>query len=404
MTKKWTRSELVAKAKTLGIKNIAKKNMNELCKEMNICTVSMHDVKIEGCHNVTEWEYNGVRSQGRILCIGEIHDLDGNMKELIQQMLKKTNVPIDICVEKAYSDYEDIFNCLPQYAKSLSCYFYSDNIRICSEKGIVPKQTHIKPNTTFFRKCIKPYKGRIKIWATDLRHTSFFFFFRQFPNINKVKKKKFFKTLLSYSLYKKSRLQYDHDICTQYRNIILEIDPSNVDKYMKLLNTDKNHVRLMQDLSFFPEKIIKLWIRIISHYLLNINEEFYKQEKNPMITKKPLQNVNKSDYAGQELLLGIMDVYTVMRILRLTNTNENRLIIFIGGVLHRHIIDKLLQVYSTNYPKKLKFIHKKLCEEGQTSTETFVDLSNIISNKKTTRMEEYERFSKKKNITKKKKK
>jgi len=362
---RWTREEIEELARRLGIHNIHKKTIDELCRQ--VYPISTISVKVQGCKSITQYDYSTEKSTGHIALIGENHTYPGNNPALLEEILKKTRCPIDICVER---DYE--IGRVPQKLEnsSLMSYFRTDPIRLCSTKGYVPKQDNILSSSPkFWRDCIEPYRGRVKIWSLDLREYKFFRVLL-IPARNAIahrQKQVLFEAILSYDRYKVNPDSYKLVVESEYR-IYLHIQfPTEDDtRYSTYLDTGKNHMRLMHDLGYLPKGVIKQWIRIVKKHLI----------RDEMIRDK------------FDTMRGIMDIYTALRIVRLIQQEENRIILFFGGDTHRRIIDELLTVYTTHVGIQ-PIYNPKTVVCGKDDHKREMILPNIPCNKSTKRMTAY---------------
>jgi hypothetical protein len=377
---RWTRKQIEEIAKQKGLKHIYRKTMDVLCHELSEKMAHQRadiTVKIQGCITVTQYDYESSESRGHIVLIGENHSIPGNTTDLLQELLGKTRCAVDICIEKAYQKTEVIFR--NNDVTSLTKYFYLPPIDKCSTKGYVLKQDKIRDSIpAFWKDCIEPYRGRVKIWATDFRYSGMFgTLMNTDPDeTSRRLKTELFEKILMYDAYKKDKNAYNETVKNYYRRYMeSRYDTETVRYYMKVLHEGKNHTRLMHDLEYLPKKVLEEWLRIVKTCLC---KDFSVCGMKDIPAR--LENF--------EPMFGIMDLYTALRIIRLVLQDENRIILFFGGNLHRQLIDKLLTAYSINADPPL-FHHRNTITCGNNHNIELV-LPDVPPNKKTRRMIAYQ--------------
>lgn len=128
---------------------------------------------LEGCKNFYEFHVED-RPRQIIYLIGEHHNLSGNGLDFIQALRDVNPCSIDVIVEK---EFQTMFHLAYPSISSNVGYFLSPPLLHCSHPLSIPEpiQMRQKINQNFFKNCIEPYGGKLKIWATDIRKTSIFY-------------------------------------------------------------------------------------------------------------------------------------------------------------------------------------------------------------------------------------
>jgi hypothetical protein len=217
------------------------------------------------------------------------------------------------------------------------------------------------------------------MWALDLRFSGIFSMLRvPEPDDHPARaiKTELYRKILRHDLYKKDKDAYNRTIRGLYTRYLKARYPSRDDQVREALtrfNCGKDHMRLMHDLGFVPAAVAREWLRIV--------EEALCEDCVCNGTK------TRPRCEAYDLMLGIMDIYTALRIVRLLRQDENRIVVFFGGDFHRMIIDKLLTAHAALASEPL--LHRR----GTTDCvdrKIELTLPHVPCNKKTLRMLAYE--------------
>lgn len=306
--------------------------------------------QIKGCNEIF-WFKVKDRKQF-IYLIGEHHNYKGNPLEILLNLSKHLSCPIDILVEKTYESYwnEKSFRTYSNIVE-----FEYPPLDVCSQKGSVPKPENIldKKFIKYYENCVLPMKGRVKIWAIDLRKTSIFnlvsrpcvsicYSLGKYDLKKKIREqkdfKKFYDTVINFQ-----RAVYDFDLAEQdmvsYDNKIKECVFSVYQHIPKsapyprfphailgqvfdeiVATTDKTHINFAKSVLRFPSSLWKNW------------------------QKMCLEKINKTNPTISSMLLSTLhDFYAILRLYRIIQKQKEGIIVFFSGSAHTHFIMKLLE-------------------------------------------------------------
>lgn len=333
---------------------------------------------IEGCVHITEMRVRTVTNEQMVLLIGEKHTLSGNAEQILKDLLHYNDCPVDVLVEKDFQSHmkPSVFG----WANNDSnvAYFFNDPLQECTRRGKVPVDKNIldQKYKSFYKKCIKPYRGRIKIWATDMRLRSWFtyiYLLKLTPSQRRTYLNPLWQMVFDIDEYRKDPKNYDNRVRELVKNLydniiswVFTIPPVNLNK---LFNDEKGHMSLMKNLNHLPYPIVKA-----------LCKDTVQKLTNPKILP--------------EYILEIMDIDTTTRILRLLSENKNRIIVVFAGYLHTdHIKDLLQNIYLDE--KKTQYLYHVQTLDCSIKTKTrTVDLKPIPLTIPTERIRLYQEFIK----------
>lgn len=274
---------------------------------------------IEGIRIVTIYFTHTPRSQQLLLLMGEQHDSPvNNAKEIIQTLVNELDCPIDIIVERPY------------VSNNLISYFTTKPITNCFIKGNNPKQEFLSSNTDYYKSCVEPYKGKVKMWEIDMQQMSWFnwFLFIRYNNEQQIKKdkslmtmtKQFFLNILNYDAYVTNPTYYDNTIQEQYNTIFdyfsKKYTISDKDQFIKRFRTqkEKDYMKLMESLSYLTYESAK-----------------YICDKIRTECEKTFDIVAFVRY--------LSDAYAFMKICRIIREDKNRMIVCFVGEQHIYMLN-----------------------------------------------------------------
>jgi len=411
---------------------------------------------VKGCTNFYEFKisYKNTNNENIIQYIylfGENHTYKGNALDIIQFFLKKSECPIHILnetdrsIEKQNRDYseKDNSNVLLIHKKYGKC---------SSLKIDTPKQNQLlKASTDYIKDCIISLKGKIKFWNMDIRNLSFFsylksndkYFFslvKKLDNIigmnntnllldSSIKRFKYNQQMILDTLGK--NLSNENKI--EYEKIFNEIelyiiiypllikDIFNINLYNKNIKTyyfniwnfaKKYDIPFSKLLQYYPH-IQKLYKKI--SYMFENNQDNIKLNKNEKY-KNHLYLIDSLNYLKEKTIKSIlnnmdyysfislikdniyMDIYTILRIIRLIRENKNQYILGFFGDSHAYALSVFLSIpsifqYKTDEQNNYK-IEGKIYTFDLKKPERYIDIEILKPCKKTDRMLLYELLKK----------
>jgi len=286
-----------------------------------------------------------------IYLLGEDHNDPGNFMECLSSILRETKCPIDILLESTYDRAEANSALGPFFSHD---HFFDDDDDAdgpisdkdkrrsnCREvarefaqwivRGKVPRQTQtaIRQNTPYFQKCIAPFQGRLKVWATDDRFADRFIFL-QFLEID----------LESPAAYRQNRdrlvhLFYDR-FCDAAR--FLADFRDYVDRLETVLREIEVFVRChfpgirFQIRRCVPEKGgVRRLLQSMNRFLA------------PDAVREWLLEISRQSWLEKLYFSCLFDLPTTIRVLRLLRQNEDRLVFVLCGTYHVQNIAALLR-------------------------------------------------------------
>lgn len=309
------------------------------------------DIEIKGTTDVVLYKMS--KRDQYIVIIGESHDYEGNSNDFLKQLSSQYNCPIHVLVEKSFDEYWKYS--VHQAYNSNSTVFYFPPLSYCTRKGKIPKNAEVmkqREHKDYFDHCIAPYRGRVKIWAVDIRSTSIFhlvcypqitiwYELGQKQMLDNVKNKKEWKewleasrkvqlNLLDMDLARKDLDAYDKKIkdgiIQAYKKIpegapFLKMSMERLTHTMKeVLDTrDKSHLHFMISLMYLPIEMTRVWITLIKEKLMK--DAFYVL-----------------------FMIGVHDLYMMVRLYRILTTQKEGWVVFFGGYVHSGYINKLISL------------------------------------------------------------
>lgn len=309
---------------------------------------------IEGCTGV-QW----MRVEGRnqyILIIGENHQDKGNSIELIKHLADSTNCPIDVIIEDQYESY---WNEELGYTQSNSTRFRAEKKRVCYDPRQIPSSPRkISRSSDFYKTCIRPYQGRLKIWAEDIRSTSIFKMFLDatFKVFNKYARKRVdldeiehdfnllyetdrqfrqwftrvkrvMKSFFHFNLYHKDASKYHDTILKELRLLFqTEGNPINNQWFLHhldlvLKSRDKSHMTFARDMT-----------RHFSSSYLNKLKRYVDQE------------IDNGLFFDTLLNAIIFDVAILLRIQKILRKQKEGLIVCFVGYNHLLNLEEIMKI------------------------------------------------------------
>lgn len=372
--------------------------------------------ELEGCTNLFEFGVEN-RPLQKIFLVGEHHHLPGNSIPFLQDLSREVECPIDVIVEQPYESFYGFLE-----SNQMSSPISNMNFFRKKPWSICLQPTHVQTkNNLYFKTCIQPFQGKLKVWGADIRFTSLFKLFlnisddlvekMKFKDLNTIKitleKNKMFETFL-YHPFKntiKSFLQFElYALSSEYykKNIFdnLEILFENMGTFFKkevtltrtnlekltkkiLTSRDKSHLSLAESITTnFPPAVYKKWTSLL---LENI-------EKDPQYC----------------LSLGpFMDLETVLRIYKILRLQSQGIILVYAGSRHTNSIKDLLSIQSakkksvfnasskTPLDPKLILIRKNSTIRSPNKVKIEIP-TGLKCDDKTQNMKMYDRYTKKK--------
>lgn len=328
-------------------------------------------LKIKGYVNISEFKVKN-RNQ-MIYLIGEDHTQKGNSPQILKDIAQNIDCPIHVLVEKSFDTFWNMELIEPVSNSSL---FWIPPLEMCTTKGVVPKDKDLLKHKQFLNKCILPYKGRVKIWAVDIRRTSIFHLvFRLGLNMvytlgekhvlwkiknNPIWKKwyqsvvQFQKHLFNFHL---SKQMYNKKIIREIYKIYYLLPQNTTPRLKKheirdlidniLKTTDKSHLDLYEEIQMFsPELRSKLEYQF---------KRFLKKE----------------DPIGKLLLAGLFDLNCFISLHRILKKTKNGLVLMFMGFFHADHLTELLK----NFPQT-EFVSRSLCSPSTHSFSLLVPSMN----------------------------
>lgn len=306
-----------------------------------LSTTPVHYIKIEGCTEVA-WYKIKDRSQ-YIYIIGENHNYKGNVLSILKDFSSSLKCPIHVIVEKSYDSFWDLG--IASYYKANSTSFYQPPLNTCTKKGAIPNtETLFLPeNKEYLENCVAPYKGRVKIWAIDVRRTSIFHLIYIPWNtcvysltenfvLDKIKKDNSWKNwfertkgilydIFNFSLARNNLVKYDQAIMEslyKYYRAIPKDAPETIQKTKEqlddiisgiLLTKDKSHLDFVKSILHFPPDVVSKWREIV------------------------IKEIEKKVFSVL-FCIGIHDLYAMIRIARILKKQKEGILLFFGGFTH----------------------------------------------------------------------
>ena len=135
----------------------------------------MYRLRIQGARSVTVYKTRSRRGENEkmVILVGEYHTDPGNAQEIVETLLRENpGCPIDVVVEKSFYDepptnsmLDDILD-IPDISNISNIgYFKTREKSLCSSIHTTTKDHRDK----FYKQCVEPYHGRVKVWAIDFR-------------------------------------------------------------------------------------------------------------------------------------------------------------------------------------------------------------------------------------------
>jgi len=345
---------------------------------------------VQGCYNCYEFKISFHNTVQYIYLFGEDHDFKGNAIDIIDFFINNTNCPIHVLNEEDRSfknpnrDYclTDNSNVLLIHKKYGKC----ANLKLKT-----PKDNDIKNHLNYIKECILPLKGRVKFWNMDLRNSSFFSFFKindkfldkliKYLDISFMDKRILTECSIDNFNYnvKMLKIKYASDIDrTKFDQIILKmVEFINIYKLIikylfdfQLYNTSiiNYHLNLYDILTRenIPLHLLKLYFSRIylllnkikktkGHLKFTIHERYknhlYLMNSLNYLVHDTLNQIFKIFeyyYSFNELKTNnlFVDIYTILRIIRLVRENKSQYILGFFGNDHAHLLSILLSIPS----------------------------------------------------------
>lgn len=299
-------------------------------------------LQVVGVRKISLYHVHTMRSQQTILVLGERHTSPAhNADKILKTLVSNLNCPIDIVVERIYESGHVIIQ-----GNNLISFFTSEPTTRCFQRGKVPKQQQIQQSTDYYKTCIEPYEGKIKMWGIDIRRMSWFkwFLFIQYSSYQQAIKndkellqmtKQMFLQVLDYDLYLQDPLSYDNIIREKYNQVfqyfISKFTISGKDEFVNRFNSpqhirgEKDHMKLMESLHFLNYDSAKY---ICSRISIDIEQSF----DTAMFVRY------------------FSDIYCFLRICRLVRQDRNRMILCFIGAQHVEIMHDFFIHCSLAYP------------------------------------------------------
>lgn len=297
-----------------------------------------------GLQRVGLYFVRSLASQQIIITIGEDHTVPNinNTSDILKTLVKNMDCPIDVLVERPHTPLK----LSPTKANSLISYF-NNELAKCFIKGYIPRQQKIteQSNKDYYRECVKPYQGKIKLWGTDIRQMSWFRWFnyilypedpdqpygpidrRITPDIIEYTKK-LFSVTFDYDYFLTDRDGYDKTVRHGYHYLlerVADVLGERITKNRKLQQMisrmqthEKDHLRFMGSLSFFSPETAR--------YICGTIQEECQGDK---------FNMNN-------MLFSIADASMYIRTARLVRENKNRVLLLFMGMDHMNDFHRLL--------------------------------------------------------------
>lgn len=307
---------------------------------------------IKGCESF-EWFQVEKRNQ-YILLVGEGHHYKGNSLEFVRQLIGNYNCPIDVITELPFETY---WKPATTYKQSNSTLFRRAKERICFDPTKIPPQSQMKSGE-FFNVCIKPFEGKLRIWAEDRRPTSIFSIFMTatfelFEKFEKKYKDKFekemflafkkdvnlnywfsimklcMKSFFNFRLYQQNPQKYHDEIITNLK-LLYDNKPQNIKDWFNkhideiLKSKDKSHLDFAEDM--------------IRHF----SSAFLEKLRRHIFTE-----IEKDNLVHIFLNFWFFDVSVLLRIKKIIERQSNGLIISFMGDYHLETISSLLSLKDT---------------------------------------------------------
>lgn len=364
----------------------------------------MKTTKIQGCDTVDVFQVLGEGRNQYIICIGENHDLKGNTLELLQWLSKEIDCSVDILVEKGF---QELYTAKSDWGDSLVGAFHKPPLQTCTTPVKIPSKKEIlekKQEQDFYKDCIFPYEGKIKIYGIDLRKVTLFFTLHDFSSrvadekfnneerkiIRELRTNQHFRnwfdlvlnaqrSILDVDLFLQNRSVYDQKVkkaiyevyvksppeLKQYIDLgVIKFNPKtkgSFDEYFeKILNfkRDKTHLRFMEDLvNLFSMPILDKFFNVLS---ITLNDQ------------QPMWVLMSS---------AIMDLETIFRIHKILAKKKEGFIFVIAGNAHTLQVSRMLDLEHTSYSTPrgseytIQYIGTLDCDPYTYDTE--LDLHNI---------------------------
>lgn len=338
----------------------------------------------EGCTKVF-WFHVEDRQQD-IYIIGENHNDPGNSVELVRNLAEHIACPIDVFIEKPHTLH---WKYIPGKKRSNMTNFSYPPIQFCLRKGKIPKDTQLSnpKNVQFFNKCIRPFKGRVKLWSIDLRKTSIFNFVKNLSLqlIDIAEKSEgilpstFYSDIIdfqhcffNFTLFNQNREQYTIEFFDSFSKIFDTI------YHESLITTKPNQTKINLILGKDKSPFY-----IVEHFIKNTSpEEVDKWQKwfTSFLKNQRHRNENL-------LLVSIQDFYNLVRMYRILKKQKEGILLFFVGFLHAENMKNFLRDVPTNDPSlKLELKEEYNCGEKKSM---FLPIPLQDCKEKTSRMEEF---------------
>lgn len=304
---------------------------------------------IKGCQKVYWFKVKN-RDQF-IYLIGENHTFKGNSLDILSEFSKHISCPIDILVEKEYQSYWKV--------KSNRTYsniveFEYPPLDVCTEKGSVPRSNQIlEPRfKKYFENCVYPMKGRVKIWAIDIRRTSIFFLVNN-PAVaicyslgyqvllekiqNDASYRRWYDSIIDFQ-----KAVYDFPLAGRHldaydkkvKELVLQVYKNipkkapfprlSVKKLKEVLReifetTDKSHLSFVRSVLRFPSVLWQNWREMC---LKKLEDD-----------KPNLSSI---------LMSTLHDIYAILRLYRIIEKQKEGIILIFAGSAHTTYISKMM--------------------------------------------------------------
>jgi hypothetical protein len=409
---------------------------------MHLLNFNKMNLLVKGCINCYEFKISYKDIIQYIYLFGESHHFQGNSLDIIDFFINNTNCPIQILNEADRSIENPNRNyCFSD--KSNVVLIHQKYNKCSSLKFNTPKDKDIPDNFNYIKQCIIPLKGRVKFWNMDLRSSPFFSLLQtnqSFLNtlssqleINMLDKLLLTDSSIDRFKYNVSiiKTKYESKIdLMKFNNTIFKMEQF-IEIYKLLINVlfnfklyNKNlliyHLKIydLGTIERIPRHIIKLYFPYLFKLLNNIinnkgNLKFTENEKyknhlylmeslNYLVDDSLTQIFHFLDfYSFTSLVFNCfyVDIYSILRIIRLIRENKSQYILGFYGDSHAHFISVLLSIstifqYKTDDKNHYK-IKGKVYPFDIKNPNKYIKIKKIHNCKKSERMLLYQNLIKK---------
>lgn len=406
---------------------------------------------VKGCKNFYEFKISYKNSNNEniiqyIYLFGENHKYKGNALDIIQFFLKNSECPINILNETDRSIEKQNRNYLVK--NNSNVILIHEKYGKCSSlKKNTPKQNQLLFSKNYIKECIIPLKGKIKFWSMDIRNLSFFSYLqsndeyfsslmKKLDNIigvnntnllleSSIKRFKYNEQIILDNLSDENKKKYNEIIneielyIIIYPLLIKDIFNINLYKsntkmyYFHIWNfAQKYKIPLEKMIQYYPY-INKLYKKI--SYMFEKDQDNINLNKNEKY-KNHLYLIDSLNYLKEETIKSIlnnidyysfvsltkdniyMDIYTILRIIRLIRENKNQYILGFFGDSHAYALSVFLSIssifqYKTDEQNNYK-IEGKIYTFDSQNPKRYVEIEILKPCNKTDRMLLYELLKK----------